>query len=79
MHTRYADGSSYDGLWVDGKMHGKGFFLYPNGNKCVSNFEKEAFTITHHNKMTDRRYLPIVSRMSDILLHLNSSEVSKFS
>ena len=29
----YADGSSYDGLWSDGKMHGKGIFTYPNGNK----------------------------------------------
>ena len=31
----YADGSSYDGLWCEGKMHGKGMFTYPNGNKYV--------------------------------------------
>jgi MORN repeat len=22
-------------MWVDGKMHGKGFFLYPNKNRWV--------------------------------------------
>jgi hypothetical protein len=33
MTQSYADGSSYDGLWCEGKMHGKGVFTYPNGNK----------------------------------------------
>ena len=31
----YADGSMYDGLWAHGKMHGKGVFIYPNGNRWV--------------------------------------------
>ena len=23
----------YDGSWVGGRMHGKGIFIYPNGNR----------------------------------------------
>lgn len=26
----------YDGQWVAGKMHGKGVFVYPSGNRCVA-------------------------------------------
>lgn len=29
----YSDGSMYDGQWVAGKMHGKGVFVYPSGNR----------------------------------------------
>jgi hypothetical protein len=34
----YADGSMYDGQWALGKMHGKGVFIYPNGNRSVGIF-----------------------------------------
>jgi len=34
----YSDGSVYDGVWVAGKMQGKGSFLYPNGNKYDGDF-----------------------------------------
>ena len=30
----YGDGSMYDGQWLAGKMHGKGIFIYPSGNRC---------------------------------------------
>ena len=34
----YADGGCYDGMWQQGKMHGKGVFTYPNGNKYDGEF-----------------------------------------
>lgn len=33
-----SDGTVYDGMWAEGKMHGKGLFLYPNGNKYEGEF-----------------------------------------
>lgn len=29
----YADGGVYEGQWVDSKMCGKGYYVFPNGNK----------------------------------------------
>lgn len=31
----YADGGVYEGQWVNSKMHGKGVYVFPNGNRWV--------------------------------------------
>jgi len=29
----YPDGKRFEGLWRDGKKHGKGYYIFPNGSK----------------------------------------------
>ena len=41
----YADGSMYDGQWAHGKMHGKGVFIYPNGNRWVTEEDRQAHIV----------------------------------
>jgi hypothetical protein len=37
----YADGGVYEGQWVDSKMCGKGYYVFPNGNKVSAHTHKE--------------------------------------
>lgn len=37
----WADGKSYSGVWVDGKMHGKGTFKWKDGNEYNGEYQND--------------------------------------
>ena len=38
---RYLSSVVYDGLWQDGKMHGQGTYVFPNGNRYEGEWQND--------------------------------------
>ena len=54
--ARFSDGRYYKGSFVAGEMHGKAYFLYPNGDKFEGEFKDNKFHYGTYTVKEDGSY-----------------------